>query len=247
MASLLDAHPSRSVKICFVLGSCTGGSLNSRKYYPSPIEQALLLLRSGHQVSMLEVSDSVAPLETRVLHWREKGLESRTLPADAAKETEPFYPDLLELSWRTYHWLRQQDFDCIVFEDSSSTSLMAIQAKKLGESFAATTLVYHLHGPEQWSAHLRDRRHLVQLDVVLPYSQQYAVENADVVVLPADYFSDRIRSAGWRPGGAVVVLPYLTEQITAAPASRQIWPRHGASSFPYPIPITPAFPYFSKR
>jgi hypothetical protein len=61
---------------------------------------------------------------------------------------------------------------------------------------------------------------LIREDATLPYSVQYGVENADHLIVPARYFIQRIRQAGWIPAARVSVLPYLSN----LPVSPQVPP-----------------------
>ncbi len=180
------------------------------------------------------IADAGGAADPRELQsWRDEGFTAASLSAEKFREGEPFFPSLLRNSWLAYQWLKPRHFDRILFRDDSSIGLISFAAKRLGEAFAATQLIYQLNGPSSWSAHLRDRRQLVRDDVTLSYSVQYGVENADQLIIPAGYFLERIRKAGWVPAPAVSVLPCLWNLPAAprAPATapvglRLLYPLH---------------------
>ncbi len=180
------------------------------------------------------IADAGREADPRELQsWRSEGFTVDSLAAGKFLELEPFYPNLLKNSWLTYQWLKARDFDRILFRDDSSAGLISFAAKRLGEAFGATQLIFQLNGPASWSAPLGDRRHLIRDELALSYSVQYGVENADHLIIPAGYFLDRIRKAGWVPAARVSVLPCLWN-LPAAPRAplaasaglRLVYPLH---------------------
>ncbi len=185
----------------------------------------------GHEVTILFADITSAVEHAEVQSWRDAGFAVHSL---AREKVDPatFFPNLLKNAWLTYQWLKQRDFDRIFFRDDSSAGLIAFAAKRLGEAFASTRLIYQLNGPASWSVHLRDRGQLIRDDLTLPYSVQYGVENADQLIVPADYFLERIRQSGWRPSGRVIVLPDLAP---VRPAPREAPPAGAPLQLIYPV------------
>ena len=177
-----------------------------------------------------------------LLSCRELGCSVYSLTPERFLEQAPFFPQLLRNSWLIYQWLKPRAFDCVFFQDDSSAGLISIAAKRLGEAFATTRLIYCLHGPESWITRLRDRGRLRRDDLTLSYSVQYGVENADQLIVPAQYFLDRIGVAGWKAPDRVSVLPYLSMATSAVCASapapaglRVIYPVHDSDHAPLSI------------
>jgi len=182
-------------------------------------------------ILIADADNAAGPRELQA--WRGEGFTVDSLSAGKFREREPFFPNLLRNSWLTCQWLKSGCFDRIVFRDDSSAGLISFAAKRLGEAFGPTQLIFQLNGPASWSAHLRDRRQLIRNDLTLSYSVQYGVENADQLIIPAEYFLERIRKAGWVPTARVSVLPCLwnlpaePRAPSAVPAGlRLVYPLH---------------------
>ena len=140
--------------------------------YPSGLGLALFLRRRGHEPTVLFADSDKRTSAATLRSWREKGVNVKSLFQEKLPGTETFYPEYLKNSWLTYHWLKARPFDAILFQDDSSAGLIPFQARKLHEAFASTRLGYYLHGPAQWSSHLRENRQLIKADLTLPYSAQ---------------------------------------------------------------------------
>ena len=176
--------------------------------YPSGTELALFFQKRGNESTILFTGST---RRACINSWRKKGLRVGALFEERVAGSESFYPAFLEKSWLTYQWLKIRNFDLIIFQDDSNAGLISFQAKTLREAFSSTHLSYYLHGPTQWSAHLREPRQLIGLDPVLDYSVQYGVEYGDRLIIPAAYYLDRIEKSGWRQPKKVSILPYLAE------------------------------------
>jgi len=227
------------LKICLVTSGERTEASACPEPYPSGTALALFLQKRGHDPTLLFTGSGQ---RARLHSWRKRGLPVVSLFQERAIGSETFYPALLEKSWLTYRWLKVRDFDLILFQDDSSAGLISFQARTLREAFASTHLGYYLHGPTQWSAHLREARQLVHLDPVLDYSVQYGVEYGDRLIIPAPYYLDRIEKSGWRQPKKVSILPYLSEMEPVA----------GAGDFPgtlrhlvYPVHPTDNSSFFT--
>jgi GT2 family glycosyltransferase len=177
--------------------------------YPFGTALAEFLERRGHEATLLFTGPNDAASQAFLEEERKRGRRivelARAMPASAST----FYPEFLKASWLTYQWLKRQSFDAIIFQDDTGVGLLSLEAKTLREAFAATHLGYHLHGPPQWTSHLREPRQLLNPDLILDHAVQYGVEHADRLVVPASYFLERIRASGWRATERVTVLPAL--------------------------------------
>jgi O-antigen biosynthesis protein len=232
----------RHLKICFVIPGQAGKLFSASGCFPSVRETARFCRARCHEVTILFADADAGAGPGELKSWSEEGFAVYSLAAGKFRDREPFFPNLLRNSWLAYQWLKLRDFDRILFRDDSSAGLISFAAKRLGEAFSATGLIFHLNGPASWSAHLRDRRQLVRDDLTLSYSVQYGVENADQLIVPAEYFLERIRQAGWIPATRVSVLPYLSNlpvasrvPSTAQPGLRLVYPLHDSDHAPLAI------------
>jgi glycosyltransferase involved in cell wall biosynthesis len=195
--------------------------------YPFGAALAAFLERRGHEATLLFTGPNDAEGQKVVEAEKKAGRRivelARAMPVGA----NTFYPEFLKTSWLTYQWLKRQSFDAIIFQDDTGAGLLSLEAKTLREAFAGTHLGYHLHGPPQWTSHLREPRQLLNPDLILDHAVQYGVEQADRLVVPASYFLERIREDGWQATDRVTVLPALPEGGAAKPAeSDPAPPRH---------------------
>jgi glycosyltransferase involved in cell wall biosynthesis len=230
------------LKICFVTPGQGGRFFAANAWFPSIRETARFCSTRGHDVKILFADVDGPAVAQEVQSWREQGFTVYSLAAEKFGEGKPFFPHLLRNSWLTYQWLKPRDFDRILFRDESSAGLISFAAKRLGEAFAATELIFHLNGPASWSVPLRDRGRLVRADQTLPYSVQYGVENADHLIIPAPYFLERSRKAGWIPVSHVSVLPYLSNlpvspqsPVTVPAELHLIYPLHDSDHAPLAV------------
>ncbi len=147
-----------------------------------------------------------------------------------------FYPEFLRSSWLVYRWLRDRAFEAVIFQDDSGSGLLSCQAKALGEALASTHLSFYVHGPAQWTVTFREPSQLINPDLILDYAVQYGVEHADRLIVPASYFMDRLRAAGWQAPKRVSVLPYLGAGDAVKPVSiprHMVYPVHSTDRFAF--------------
>lgn len=171
----------------------------------------------AHEVTILFTSS--VPEETlrpwRKRYSKEWGIRltslSETPGGPRATQSPPYL--ILRRSLRVYDWLKEQDFDFCHFEDWQPEGFAAIQAKRTGQAFANTRLIFELHGNPEWSREGRlayDDNWTAGL--AHEYMARYCAEHADLLVSPSQYMFDWAQAHHWTLQPNRQVIPLLVEQ-----------------------------------
>ena len=151
--------------------------------------------------------------------WRKRYSKEWGIRLIGLKETaggpyikqSPPYP-ILRRSRQVYDWLKQQDFDYCHFEDWQPEGFMAIQAKRTGQAFARTKLIFGLHGNPEWS---RDGMLAYEdnwtLGLTHEYMDRYCAEHADLLLSPSQHMFEWAQAHHWTLQPNRRVIPYLFE------------------------------------
>lgn len=151
---------------------------------------AELLADAGHEVTLFDASaDSEQLNDSWRTRYRAKGITVERL-----HRATPVAPPYVADSYRTYHQLRDRDFDVIVFQDWRGLGYCSMSAKRSGLAFASTRLVHIVHGPTAWLWEANQSVELETEGFAAAHIEQRAAELADTVVGPSDYLLDWMAS-----------------------------------------------------
>jgi glycosyltransferase involved in cell wall biosynthesis len=114
-----------------------------------------------------------------------------------------------ERSLQIHHWLRDQDFNQIHFQDWHANGFVPVQAKRAGVAYGNTFLTCAVHSPQEWS----EEGNMLFPDggiepMLQRHCEKYAASHADVSIFPSRHMLEYVESKTWRIDHPVVV-PYL--------------------------------------
>jgi glycosyltransferase involved in cell wall biosynthesis/GT2 family glycosyltransferase len=114
-------------------------------------------------------------------------------------------------AYRVYLWLKSHegDFDIAYFPEWKGEAYFALQAKRMGLSFARMTMVVVTHSSTTWAESGNYALPHQFDDLVLEFLERRSTELADVVISPSQYMFDWMAKRGWRITGATYVLQNL--------------------------------------
>jgi glycosyltransferase involved in cell wall biosynthesis len=204
------------MKTCIVTSDLVGpiknGGIGTHCYYLA----RFLRQELGHEVTVLFTSSiSEAALRPWIKRYSKEwgirlvGLKS-TVSWPQIKQS-PSYP-VLRRSRQVYDWLKEQDFDYCHFEDWQPEGFLAIQAKRTGQAFEKTELIFGLHGNAEWS-----REGMLAYDenwtlgLANEYMARYCAEHADLLLSPSQHMFDWAQAHRWTLTTNRRVIPYLFE------------------------------------
>lgn len=199
-------------RICLVTGEMLGvvrnGGLGTATTY-----LAVALAREGHDVELLHFG----PDEVVDAIWSERYATAGIRITQLPPPPRPVVPAFHATSHRVYTYLREHDYDTIVFQDWQAPGFATIRSKQVGLGFAATTLVVYCHGPTRW-LNEANRRALVSVDLLmLDVMERAAVETADVVVSPSRHLMSWMAGSGWQLPVRSYVIPLFSRSTAGDP------------------------------
>jgi GT2 family glycosyltransferase/glycosyltransferase involved in cell wall biosynthesis len=204
------------MKTCIVTSDLVGpiknGGIGTHCYYLARFLREEL----GHEVTVLFTS-SIS--EAALRPWKKRyskewgiglvGLKS-TVSWPQIKQS-PSYP-VLRRSRQVYDWLKEQDFDYCHFEDWQPEGFLAIQAKRTGQAFDKTKLIFGLHGNAEWSREgMLAYEDNWTLGLANEYMARYSAEHADLLLSPSQHMFDWAQAHRWTLAANRRVIPYLFE------------------------------------
>jgi len=132
----------------------------------------------------------------------------------------PIEPAHLRLTIDIFRHLRGQQFDAIFFPDRDALGYASIIAKQTGLAFAKTILGVIAFGTSRWE---RERNHRFPANLVTiatEFTEQQAIEHADVVILSSHEAAAWMESAGWQLGAKFS----LTQEAGNTAFESDTWP-----------------------
>ena len=195
-----------------LVGPIKNGGIGTHCYYLAKFLRREL----GHEVTILFTAsipeESLRPWRKRYSkEWGIRLISLKETIRDPYPKQSPPYP-ILRRSRQVYDWLKQQDFDYCHFEDWQPEGFMAIQAKRTGQAFARTKLIFGLHGNPEWS---RDGMLAYEdnwtLGLTHEYMDRYCAEHADLLLSPSQHMFEWAQTHHWTLQPNRRVIPYLFE------------------------------------
>jgi glycosyltransferase involved in cell wall biosynthesis len=174
---------------------------------------ARALTKAGHEVTIV-FAGQYLPIESSFDSWQEyywlEKIKLISLPEPDMK-LEGFDP--ARISYATYLFLKENQFDIIHFPDMHGLGFYSLQAKKMGLAFENSTLCVILHGPTLW--HKQGNKELLSTlkDLQYDYFERKSVEFADVLVCPSQYGLQWALDAGWTLPRRSYVEQYLFPKL----------------------------------
>lgn len=215
---ILDQIPLRRLRVCIatpdIVGPIRNGGIGTAYY-----SLARILSMAGHEVTILYTLGEHSERE-KISVWQERyrrqGIRFVPLPQDVSVQLYGSWA--VQLSYYTYQWLKQENFDVIHFPEWKGYGFYSLLSKRQGLHFANTTLCVGTHSPSQWHR-MGEETLIASLDEVdVDFMERESVALADAVISPSSYLLDWLRNRGWSLPAAVWMRPNLIVLEDCAPA-----------------------------
>jgi glycosyltransferase involved in cell wall biosynthesis/GT2 family glycosyltransferase len=150
-------------------------------------------------------------------HWRawyvQRGIVFFTLD-DVPRNSLPTYGLrwFTERAHRIMQFLRERDYDYIIFQDWHANGFWSVRARQLGVAFQSTPIGVISHSPNEWQkAGMQSFGANPVEEAALEWAEQQAIVNADVLISPSYYMVDWLRSRGYTLPANVAICPITFE------------------------------------
>jgi len=112
-------------------------------------------------------------------------------------------------SYCSYRWLKERQFDIVIFPDWRGLGFYSAFAKSQGLAFGRTALWIQAHSSMLWHAMNNQASHYSEQDLRAFQMERKAIELCDVLAVPTQYLLNWMRAHGFRPSGQVLLLPLI--------------------------------------
>ena len=112
-------------------------------------------------------------------------------------------------SYHAYQYLKDEDFDLILFPEWLGVAYFSIQARRQGVAFPDTKICVQTHSSSLWHALSDKRTHYGPNDSILFHMERESVRLADFVTSPTQYLLDWKSRHGFTFPDHTYVQPYL--------------------------------------
>lgn len=118
-------------------------------------------------------------------------------------ERVPWHPlfrqgaDDLSMSYSVYGFLRDRDFDLVLFNECGGQGYHSLNAKHLGLFPNAPAMYVVTHGPSEWVDELNAELTRGPRNIAVGFLERRCVELADVLISPSQYLLDWMGARGW--------------------------------------------------
>jgi glycosyltransferase involved in cell wall biosynthesis/tetratricopeptide (TPR) repeat protein len=227
----MRASKRNELDICIVsgefMGPVQGGGIAT--FYTTLAES---LAEAGHRLTLLYTRGNVSENEP-IQHWvdlyRASGIRFVPLPepsdlpqlVGAAPSSRFVSATRTSVSYRTYLWLRQHDFDVVHVPEIRGCAFYALGAKHQGIAFRNTLFVVGTRGGSSWLK--LGAREFLQLpdDLELDFMERQSVALADIVLSPNEFMLRWLENRGWRiPEHRVIRQNILRKEVRALGSRR---------------------------
>ena len=115
-------------------------------------------------------------------------------------------------------WLRQQQFDLVLFQEFLGHGARAIQAQRSGDALTDTRTATTLHSCRQWIYEGMHRLPSGLQDVAVDFLEKESARCADRAIAPSRHMAEWAASR-WQVSPTPSVLPYCFDQTLAGPGA----------------------------
>ncbi|HUP56909.1 MAG TPA: glycosyltransferase [Bdellovibrionota bacterium] len=177
---------------------------------------ALLLAAAGHEVTVVFVSRfQPEDFEFHLWqdHYRERGVKLISLPEPAIALEGNDGP---KLSYASYLFLKEHDFDVAIFPDMRGYGYYSCMAKRQGIAFQGKHIAVVLNGPDYWHKMGNGGLCSTLPEIQFFHFERLSLELADSVISPSQYAIDWARENGWKLPRDTRVIQYPNPDWTGA-------------------------------
>ncbi|MFZ0946303.1 MAG: glycosyltransferase [Syntrophobacteraceae bacterium] len=199
---------SRPLRICIVSPEFVGphrcGGIGT-----AYTELGKALARAGHHVVFLYSRGEYCEthsLDYWIAHYRQQGIRLDPLPAFQVNLSIPHHQSI---SYRTYCWLKDRDFDIVHFPELEGAAYYSLLAKRQGLGLSRTLLCVGTHGPTAWYRSANQEPPNIPCDMELDFMERESVVLADVLWSPSQYLLNWMLEQGWKLAKNTYVQPYI--------------------------------------
>lgn len=213
--------PGRTLRICIathdIVGPIRNGGIGTAYH-----ALAVALARGGHDVTVLYGLGRHCERKS-IAHWRRHygrlGIRFVAAPEYAGLDVRGSWA--VRASYRTYLWLKQQQFDLVHCHEWRGIGYYALVAKQQGLAFDRTVFCVGAHSPSFWHKEgMRETPASIE-DFEVDFLERESVRLADVVWSPSRHMLEWMRARGWpAPRRSFIEQYIMLDFLDEAPASR---------------------------
>ncbi|MBI1272771.1 MAG: hypothetical protein GC131_01620 [Alphaproteobacteria bacterium] len=185
-------NAGRGRSVCLVSDS-------SAEAIPSAAQLAKLLTADGWQTTLLDLTVYAAPRFQPLNHPDNEKKKARQYAYEKLRgqfRENNWYIPVQSLC--TYNWLRERNFDLIVFQHGFGAAWFACQARKLGLAFPETPIVVAADGTRmRWLEQANCLPPSPRTDFEIDYFERQSVATADAVLSTDPECLAWMQGAGW--------------------------------------------------
>jgi O-antigen biosynthesis protein len=178
---------------------------------------ARTLANAGYRVDVL-FSNNVT--EKARSHWKawyaKRGITFLTLD-DCLRVTVPLHGCrwAFERALRIMAFLRQRNYDYLIFQDWYANGFWTARARQLGAGFGTARLGLIAHSPNQWQkAGMQSLGSAPVDEAALEWGEKETIAAVDVLISPSHHMIEWLRDHGYKLPERVAVCPYSFEDPT---------------------------------
>jgi GT2 family glycosyltransferase/glycosyltransferase involved in cell wall biosynthesis len=167
------------------------------------------LARAGHHVVFLYSRGEYCEthsLDYWISHYWQQGIRLEPLPAFQINLSIPHHQSI---SYRTYCWLNDRDFDIVHFPELEGAAYYSLLAKRQGLGLSRTLLCVGTHGPTAWYRSANEEPPNISCDMELDFMERESTVLADVLWSPSQYLLNWMLEQGWKLAKNTYVQPYI--------------------------------------
>lgn len=208
-------------KICIVtpdvIGPVKNGGIGTHCFY-----LAQTLAQAGMKVTLL----FTGPLQNKShKHWKkfysEKNIEYRYLDDFETISYRVQHNHFLNTSFFVFHFLKENNFDVVHFQEWLANGMVTIQAKETINFFNNTTLTVTMHSSTQWQQEGMMRYSAnPSYDEKLKWAEEYCVKHCDTLISPSKYMIRWAKDRNWQLPQKQTVIPYCYLESLPLPFTR---------------------------
>jgi len=128
-----------------------------------------------------------------------------------------------ERSLRIMEFLRQRDYDYIIFQDWHANGFWVARARRMGAFFPRSVVGVVVHSPNQWQkAGMRSFGTNPLDEAGLEWAEKEEIATADILISPSHHMISWLRSHGYKLPDRVVICPYTFEDPVVVSRPHQL-------------------------
>lgn len=183
-------------KVCIVspdaIGLVKNGGIGTHVYY-----LATMLSNNNFDVTIFFTAYTSGKYKEWIKFYKNKNINFVSIE-EQNQEFELDADTALKISYLTYLYLKNQNFDYIHFQEWLGNGFVSIQAKKTTKDFENTLLTVTMHSPSDWAREgMQQWSNNYLVDLKISYYEKYSAQNCDLLLAPSNYMFEWALNNKW--------------------------------------------------